>query len=39
MRIEKLFYINFWIQEDENIKTKSMVEKNDDVMCLKNLEA
>jgi hypothetical protein len=30
--------MNPWIQEDEKIKTKSMVEKSDDVICLKSLK-
>jgi hypothetical protein len=30
--------MNFWIQEVEKIKTKSMIEKNDDIACLKNLK-
>jgi hypothetical protein len=39
MRRDKLFYMNLWIQEDEKIKTKSMVKKSDDVTCLKSLKA
>jgi hypothetical protein len=30
--------MNPWIQEDEKIETKLIVEKNDDMACLKSLE-
>jgi hypothetical protein len=35
MKREKLFYMNPWIQEDEKIKIKLMIEKGDDVISLK----
>jgi hypothetical protein len=30
--------MNHWIQEDEKTKTKSIVDKNDDVRCLKRMK-